>query len=116
VFDIFGQEFVDRVGLMAGEDREFFGGAVAAGAGGFQEADDVLHDAQETGVEGEALGEVGFAVAAEDAAAVGGERDARVVGEGSSATGRAPVELGEVAGFSEELDFKGEEGLFESGR
>src|SRR5437868_3937868 len=73
-----------------------------------------LHDAQEAGVEGEALGEVEFAVAAEDAAAVGGERDARGVGEGSRATGSALVELREVAGFSEQFDLEGEEGLFES--
>ena len=61
VLNIFGQKLVDRVGLVAGEDGE------ARHAVGGEE----LHDAKEAGVEREALGEAGFAVAAENAAAGG---------------------------------------------
>jgi hypothetical protein len=68
VLDVFGEELVDGVGLVAGEDGEAAGVAVGAC--------ELLHDADEAGVEGEAVGVCGFATLADDAAAVGGEGDA----------------------------------------
>ena len=72
VFDVFGEDAVDRVGLVAREAGEAAGGAV-----GFRrELQNVLHDAEEAGVEGDTVGEGLLAIAADDAAAGGGERSA----------------------------------------
>src|SRR5947207_6656802 len=86
VLYVFGEEFVDGIGLVAGEDGKAAGRAVGD--------DELLHDTQEASVEGEALGEARFTVITEDPAAVGGERDARSVGKGSGATGSAFAEIG----------------------
>src|SRR5688572_33369977 len=71
VLDVLGEDAVDGVGLVAGQDGEPSGGAV-----GF-DVEDVLHDAEEAGVERDAVGEGTFAAPAYDAAPGGSERDLR---------------------------------------
>ena len=65
VLDVFGEDAVDGVGLVAGQD-----GQPSRGAVGF-DVEDVLHDAEEAGVERDAVGKGAFAAPAHDAAAGG---------------------------------------------
>ncbi len=103
---MFGKDAVERVGLFSSELREALGSAAHAG-----EAEDGLGQSQKAGVERDSVGEVGFAFAAEDAAAGGGEGDAFVGFGGGAATG-ADEEFGEVAAFFEEVEFPGQHAFF----
>ena len=77
VFDVVGEQAVDGIGLVAGEFWQALGLAVGAG-----ETEDGLHHAQETGIGGDAVGDGGLAVAADDTAAIGREVRRVAVGDG----------------------------------
>jgi hypothetical protein len=69
---VLGEDAVDWVGLVARQSRE--SAAAAVRLCGIQ---DVLHDTEEAGVEGDAVGEGLPARSADDAPAGGGEGDLR---------------------------------------
>src|SRR5436853_82833 len=75
-----GEQAVERVGLVAGEAGQALGGAVGAG-----QAEDLLGQAEQASVEAHAVGGCPFTVAADHAAARGGEIGGVAVGDWAAA-------------------------------